>query len=52
MPQPLNLAGGGSGALLVHRQMRTLLHACPGVVVLKVEHVLRIPGNKVIPAWK
>jgi hypothetical protein len=31
MPQPLNLAGGGSGNLLVRRQMRTVLHACPGV---------------------
>jgi hypothetical protein len=37
MPQPLNLAGGGSGTLPVHRQMRTLLHVCPGGVVLEVE---------------
>jgi hypothetical protein len=37
MPQPLNLAGGGSGTLLVRRQTRTLLHAYPGGVVLKVE---------------
>jgi hypothetical protein len=37
MPQPLNLVGGSGGTLLVRRQMRTLLHACPGGVVLKVE---------------
>jgi hypothetical protein len=37
MPQPLNLAGGGSGTLLVYRQMRMLLHACLGGVVLKDE---------------
>jgi hypothetical protein len=29
--------GGGSGTLLVCRQTRTLLHACPSGVVLKVE---------------
>jgi hypothetical protein len=37
MPQPLNLAGGGSGTLLVHYQTRMLLHACPSGVVLEVE---------------
>jgi hypothetical protein len=37
MPQPLNLAGGGSGTFLVRRQTHTLLHACPGGVVLKVK---------------
>jgi hypothetical protein len=37
MPQPLNLAGGGSGTLLVRRQTRTLLYAYPGGVMLKVE---------------
>jgi hypothetical protein len=37
MPQPLNLASGGGGTLLVHRQMHTLLHACPSGVVLEVE---------------
>jgi hypothetical protein len=37
MPPPLNLAGGSSGTLLVYRQTRTLLHAHPGGVVLKVE---------------
>jgi hypothetical protein len=45
MPQPLNLAGGGSGTLLVRHQTRTLLHACPGGVVLQVEHVLCVPGQ-------
>jgi hypothetical protein len=49
MPQPLNLAGGGSGTLLIRRQTRTLLHACPGGVVLKVEHVLRVPGQQSHP---
>jgi hypothetical protein len=38
MPQPLNLASGGSGTLLVHHQMRTLLHDYPSGVVLKVGH--------------
>jgi hypothetical protein len=45
MPQPLKLAGGGSGTLLVRRQSRKMLHACPGGVVLKVEQVLRVPGQ-------
>lgn len=45
MPQPLNLTGGSSGTLLVRRQTRTLLHASPGGVVMKVEQVLRIPGQ-------
>jgi hypothetical protein len=45
MPQPVSLAGGGSGILLVHCQTRTLLHAYPGGVVLKVEQVLRVPGQ-------
>jgi hypothetical protein len=34
MPQPLDLADGGSGTLLVRHQTRTLLHAYPGGVVL------------------
>jgi hypothetical protein len=46
LPQPLNLAGGGSGTLLVRRQMRTLLHAYPDGVVLKVEQVLCVPGQR------
>jgi hypothetical protein len=44
MPQPLNLMGDGSGTLLVRRQMRTLLHAYPDGVVLKVEQVQCVPG--------
>jgi hypothetical protein len=44
MPQPLNLASGGGGTLLVRCQTRTLLYAYPGGVVLEVEHVLCIPG--------
>jgi hypothetical protein len=49
MPQPLNLAGGGSGTLLVRHQTRTLLHACPGGVVLKVEQVVHVPGQRSHP---
>jgi hypothetical protein len=50
MPQPLNLAGGGNGTILVRRQTRTLLHACPGAVVLEVEQVLRVPGQRSHPS--
>jgi hypothetical protein len=50
MPQPLNLAGGGSGTLLIRRQMRTMLHACPSGVVLKVEQVLHVPGQRSHPS--
>jgi hypothetical protein len=49
MPQPLNLTGGGSGTLLVRRQTHTLLHACPGGVVLEVEQVLCVPGQRSHP---
>jgi hypothetical protein len=49
MPQPLNLVGGGSGTLLVHRQTRTLLHACPSGVVLEVEQVLCVLGQRSHP---
>jgi hypothetical protein len=45
MPPPLNLTGGSSGTLLVRRQTRTLLQACPSGVVLKVEQVLCVPGQ-------
>jgi hypothetical protein len=45
MPQPLNLSCGGSGTLLVRRQMRTLLSGCPGDVVLEVEQVLHVLGQ-------
>jgi hypothetical protein len=46
MPQPLKLVGGGSGTLVVRRQMRTLLHARTYGVVLEVEQVLCIPGQR------
>jgi hypothetical protein len=49
MPQPLNIIGGGSVTLLVRRQTRTLLHGCPSGVVLKVEMVLRVPGQRSHP---
>jgi hypothetical protein len=49
MPQPLKLAGGGGGALLVRHQMCTLLHAYPGSVVLEVEQVLCRPGQQSHP---
>jgi hypothetical protein len=50
MPQPLNLVGGDSGTLLVRHQTRTLLHAYPGSVVLEVEQVLRIHGQRSHPS--
>jgi hypothetical protein len=50
MPQPLNLASGGGGTLLVRRQMHTLLHAYPDSVVLEVEQVLRIIGQRNHPS--
>jgi hypothetical protein len=49
MPQPLNLTSAGGGTFLVRRQTRTLLHACHGGVVLEVEQVLRIPGQRSHP---
>jgi hypothetical protein len=49
MPQPLDLAGGSSGTLLVRHQTRTLLYACPSGVVLQVEHVLRVPSQRSHP---
>jgi hypothetical protein len=52
MPQPHNLTGGGSGTLLVRRQTRTLLDAYPGGVVLKVEQVLCVPGQRSHPAME
>jgi hypothetical protein len=45
MPQPLNLTGGGNDTLLLRRETRTLLHDCPGGVVLKVKQVLCLPGQ-------
>jgi hypothetical protein len=52
MPQPLNLAGGGSGTLLVRRQTCTLLHACPDGVMLKVEQVPHVPGQRSHPSME
>jgi hypothetical protein len=52
MPQPLNLTGGGSGTLLIRRQMHTLLYACPGGVVLKVEQVLHVPSQRSHPGME
>jgi hypothetical protein len=49
MPQPLNLTGGVSGTLLVRRQTRTLLDTCPNSVVLNVEQVLCVPGQRSHP---
>jgi hypothetical protein len=49
MSQPLNLAGGDSGTLLLCRQMCMLLHACHSGVVLKVEQVLIVPGQRSHP---
>jgi hypothetical protein len=50
MSQPLNLVGGGSGTLLACRQTCTLLCACPGGVVLKVEQVLCVPSQRSHPS--
>jgi hypothetical protein len=52
MPQLLNLTVGGSGTLLVRCQMRTLLHAYPGGVVLKVEQILHVPGQRSHPGME
>jgi hypothetical protein len=49
MPQPLKLAGGVGGALLICRQTHTLLHNHSGGVVLEVEHILHVPGQQSHP---
>jgi hypothetical protein len=49
IPQPLNLASGGGGTLLVRRQTCMLLRSYPGGFVLEVEQVLRIPGQQSHP---
>jgi hypothetical protein len=49
MPQPPNLSSGGGGALLIRRQMRMLLLGCPHGVVLEVEQVLCILGQRSHP---
>jgi hypothetical protein len=50
MPQALHLVGGGGGTLHVRCQTCTMLHGCPGGVVLKVEQVLRVPGQRSHPS--
>jgi hypothetical protein len=52
MPQPLNLSCGGGGTLLICRQMRTLLPGCPSGVVLEVEQVLCILGQRSHPSME
>jgi hypothetical protein len=52
MPQPLNLACGDGGTLLVHHQTRTLLPGCPGGVVLEVEQVLCVLGQRSHPSME
>jgi hypothetical protein len=49
MPQPLNLTCSGGGTLLVRHQARTLLPGCPGGVVLDVEQVLHVLGQRSPP---
>jgi hypothetical protein len=43
---------GGNASLLVHRQTLTLLHAYPCGVVLEVEQVLRVPGQRSHPSME
>jgi hypothetical protein len=52
MPQPLNLASGGSGTPLVRCQTRTLLPGCPGSVVLEVVQVQCKPGQRSHPSME
>jgi hypothetical protein len=49
MPQLLNLMGCGSGTLLVRCQTRMLLHGRLGGVLLEVEQVLHVPGQRSHP---
>jgi hypothetical protein len=49
MPQRLNLSCGGGGTLLVRHQTCTLLHSCLGGVVLEVEQVLCVLGQRSHP---
>jgi hypothetical protein len=48
----LSISCGGSGTLLVRRQTRTLLHASPGSVVLKVELVLHVLSQQSHPGME
>jgi hypothetical protein len=43
---------GGGGTLLICRQTCTLLYAFPGGVVLEVEQVLLIPGQRSHPSME
>jgi hypothetical protein len=52
MPQPLNLSCGGGGTLLIRRQTRTLLPGCPHGVVLEVEQVLHVLGQRSHPGME
>jgi hypothetical protein len=49
MPQPLNLSCGSDGTLLIRRQTCTLLPGCPCSVVLEVEQVMRVLGQRSHP---
>jgi hypothetical protein len=46
MPQPLQLTHNSSSAVLICCQKHTLLHTDPGSVLLKVEQVLRVLGQR------
>jgi hypothetical protein len=46
MPQPLNLLHDSGGILLVRRQTCTLLPSYPRCVVLEVEEVLHVHGQR------
>jgi hypothetical protein len=50
MPQPLNLACGGGGTLLIRHQTCMLLPGYPGGVVLEVEQVVCVLGQRSHPS--
>jgi hypothetical protein len=52
MPRPLNLSCNSGSTLLVRRQTYTLLPGCPGGVVLEVEQVLRVLGQRSHPGME
>jgi hypothetical protein len=52
MPQPLNLSCDGGGTLPVRRQTRTLVPGCPHGVVLEVEQVLHVLGQRSHPSME
>jgi hypothetical protein len=49
MPHPLDLSSGSGGTLLVRRQMCMLLPGYPRGVVLEVEQVLHVLGQRSHP---